>query len=70
MGYDDESSVIFDLAERLSDRFPQLSRDVVHDVVMAAHREFAGVRIRSFVPLLVEHDALDELSARLRLVGP
>ncbi len=48
---------------RLSDRFPEVPRDHVAEVVIDAHDELDGNPIRDFVPVLVEHEARDRLRA-------
>lgn len=62
----EESAAIGELVERLARRFPQFSTDTVGDVVAGIHERFRDVRMRAFVPLLVEHDAVDRLAALAR----
>lgn len=57
----DEARAISALADRLADRFPDVAPDQVSVVVEAAHRRYDGSRIRTFVPVLVEHDAVERL---------
>jgi hypothetical protein len=57
----EEARAISRLTERLAMRFPQLSGRLVEAVVAAAHLHFADAPIREFVPLLVEHDAVERL---------
>ena len=59
----DEKRAIVRLIERLVMRFPHLPGEVIEHVVTAAHHRFADAPIRDFVPLLVEHDAVDLLWA-------
>lgn len=56
-----EAAAITEVQERLADRFPEVSREVVEAAVRAAHAEVQGP-IRDFVPLLVEHAARDHLA--------
>ncbi len=65
MNVGDELRAIEALAQRLVERFPDLPAQAVIDVVVDAYERLADARFRDFVPVLVEHDAVD----RLR-VGP
>jgi hypothetical protein len=56
-----EAAAIAEVEERLADRFPEVSPEVVEAAVRAAHAEVQGP-IRDFVPLLVEHAARDHLA--------
>ena len=49
------------LVDRLQDRFPSIPQQRIRDTVADAHRQFDGARIRSFIPVLVEHDATMKL---------
>ena len=57
----DETKGIAQLIDRLVMRFPQLSASTVEEAVSGAHRQFDDARVRDFVPLLVEHEALNTL---------
>ena len=57
----DEEMVIAQLIERLVERFPTVAREVVEDVVDDALAHFGGAPIRDFIPLLVEHEAVETL---------
>jgi hypothetical protein len=79
MSEEEEARAISQLIERLVVRFPQLPVRGVEEIVTSAHQTFAGARVRSFVPLLVEHDVLIQLKdlaekadlvARQREVSP
>ena len=48
-------------ADRLADRFPDVDRDRIDELVEQRHREFDGAPVRDFVPVLVEHDVKQEL---------
>lgn len=61
MTHEEETRAIGQLIERLVMRFPQVAAETVQEVVEGAHVQFGGARIRSFVPLLVEHDAVTRL---------
>jgi hypothetical protein len=57
----DEAKAITLLTERLVTRFPWIAREVVEAVVATAHSELSDARIREYLPLLVEHDAVKML---------
>ncbi len=61
MTEEEESRAISQLIERLAIRFPQLRAETVKQAVAMAQHKLEGARIRIFVPLLVEHDALAQL---------
>lgn len=64
MSVEEELRAIAHLTERLVMRFPQVSAQTVEKLVAATHREYDRARIRTFVPLLVEHDAVVQLRER------
>lgn len=57
-----EIKEIEDVCARLAERFPQLGAEVVEAAVRLAHSELTG-EIRDYVPVLVEHNARDRLTA-------
>lgn len=59
----EELRALAHLSERLTQKFPQISPELIREMVTNAHRRFDGRPIRDFVPLLVEHDTVDELKA-------
>ena len=65
---EDEAGAVTGLIERLAERFPHISREEISSVVAAAHARLAGAPIRTYVPLLVEHDAIDHLTSPSRRV--
>lgn len=56
-----ERQAIDDLVGRLRRRFPDVPPEGIADFVAQAHGQFADARIRDFVPVLVEHAAVDRL---------
>ena len=67
---EEEARAISRLVERLTVRFPQVPARRVEEIVLAAHQSFDGARVRSFIPLLVEHDVrspLEDLARRADL---
>lgn len=57
----DERQAIDELGDRLRRRFPDVPADLVAETIARAHTEFAEAKIRDFVPVLVEHAAVNEL---------
>ena len=51
-----------EVVERLSERFPDVSREVVEAAVRVEHEGLDGP-VRDYVPVLVEHAARDRLAA-------
>jgi hypothetical protein len=51
------------VAERLCARFANLPSEIVVSIVKDIYSEFAGSRIRDYIPVLVEHAARDRLMA-------
>ena len=64
MRHDDELKQIATVSERLATRHPEVERESIEVAVREAHQSYAGSRVRDFVPLLVERDAVDRLSLR------
>lgn len=56
-----ENHLIQHVVERLAARYPQTPRAHVEDVVADEFESLNGGRIRTFVPVLVEHSARDRL---------
>ena len=57
----DETRSMDELVRRLSDRFPDASSEDLHSRVRKIHEEYAGSRVRDFVPVLVEREVADQL---------
>ena len=60
-----EEQGIARVIERLCEKVPALHRDEVESAVHSAHSALVESPIRDFIPVLVEHDANEELR-RLR----
>jgi hypothetical protein len=61
-----EQTVIEQLVDRLTNRYPAIAQSVVARVVLETHARFEGRPVRDFIPLLVERNAksaLDRLGA-------
>ncbi|WP_068008784.1 three-helix bundle dimerization domain-containing protein [Nocardia pseudobrasiliensis] len=58
----DENTLIRYVAERLVTRHPDLPPARIADMVHHAHARFDGVKVRDFVPLLVERRVTNELA--------
>jgi len=63
MAIDDEAHAIDEVVDRLVERFPGIPPQTVREVVDAQVAQFAGSAVRDFVPVLVEHEALELLRA-------
>ncbi|GLI26786.1 hypothetical protein ARHIZOSPH14_10280 [Agromyces rhizosphaerae] len=57
----DEHAEVEQVVDRLSERFTELPRGVVSDVVHHVHDGMEGNPIREYVPVLVEHGAKEQL---------
>jgi len=58
----DEREAVEAVENRLTERFPDVPVETVRRTVRRAHDELDGP-VRTFVPLLVEHDARDILKS-------
>ncbi len=56
-----EQTVIDQLVERLSSRYPTVEAATVSSVVRNIHARYEGRPLRDFVPLFVERNAATEL---------
>jgi hypothetical protein len=57
----DEDAAVAQVIERLTGKFPETSPIEIAEVVKQEHDKLAGNPIRSFIPVLVEHEARDRL---------
>ena len=57
----DEDFAVAQVIERLSGKFPETSPIEIATVVKEEHDKLADSPIRSFIPVLVEHEARDRL---------
>jgi hypothetical protein len=62
----EEDIAVEHAAERLADRFPEVPREHIDELVEKKHEEFDGAPVRDFVPVLIEHDVKQELNAEER----
>ena len=63
MAIEDEAHAIDEVVDRLVERFPDIPPSTVREVVEAQVAQFAGSTVRDFVPVLIEHEALELLRA-------
>lgn len=63
MGSSHEEQAVEAVIDRLADRFPQVDRGQIQDVVHDAHHKLDGNPIRDYVPVLVEHAARERLQS-------
>lgn len=64
MGVIEELRALGSVVDRLVEKFPEVPRDEIEDVVYDEHRSLDRGRVRDYVPILVEHDARDRLRRR------
>ena len=57
----EEAKALTRVAQRLGERFPDVTHEAIVELVGEQHRAFEGRRIRDFVPLLVERETRDRL---------
>lgn len=57
MSPDDERTTVTEISERLIARHPDVPRATIDTVVGEVNQDFAGSRVRVFIPLLVERYA-------------
>lgn len=60
---DDEGRACEQVLQRLTERFPHVSTDVISGVVQTERLRLAERPVREFVPLLVERASADRLRA-------
>ncbi len=58
---DDEGRAFEEVVHRLTDRFPEVSAEVVSGIVRAERQRLDGRPIREFMPLLVERASAERL---------
>jgi CRISPR/Cas system-associated exonuclease Cas4 (RecB family) len=63
MRAEDEARAVQEVAERLVARFANLPSEIVVSAVDEIYSQFARSRIRDYIPVLVEHAAMDRLMA-------
>jgi hypothetical protein len=62
MGVTEELRALAVVVDRLAEKFPEVPREHIEDLVQQEHRSLDRGRVRDFVPLLVEHSARDRLT--------
>jgi hypothetical protein len=67
MNTDDENRAVEQVAEHLVEKFPQVERTQIENLVREKHEALDGNPIRDFVPRLVEHGAKEELRREVGL---
>lgn len=63
----DELRALDDLALRLQGRFPGTPPEDLRLCVDEVHRQYAGCRVRAFIPVLVEREVVDRYRSLARL---
>ena len=57
----DEIRQLDDVVTSLHEKFPDVTIDLIRQEVSTAAQGLADARVRSYIPLLVRHQALDRL---------
>ncbi|WP_348786540.1 hypothetical protein [Leifsonia sp. NPDC080035] len=63
MTSDEELIAVQHAADRLAERFPDVARERIDELVRTRHAGYAGAHVRDFVPVLVEHDVRKDIIA-------
>lgn len=61
----DEAKAVGEVVDRLAERFPDIDRARIAEVVESEHRSLDGKPVRDYVPVLVEHGARERLRNEL-----
>ena len=56
-----ESLLMEQVKVRVQERLPHVSWQSIDDAVTRAYAQFAGCKVRTYLPILVEREAIDEL---------
>ncbi len=64
-GKADEQVAISHAVDRLAERFPEIPRDRIVDLVHQRHVGYTSAPVRDFIPVLIEHDVKRELAAEV-----
>lgn len=64
VGVTEELRALDAVVDRLAEKFPQVSREKIEDLVQQEHRLLDAGRVRDFVPILVEHAARNRLALK------
>ena len=60
---DEEDLAVEHAAERLAERYPEVPRQRIDELVERHYEQFDGAPVRDFVPVLIEHDVKQVLNA-------
>ena len=58
MDNNEEAKIVADVVARVSAKLPGLTDDAVRDEVLKLFEEYQSSRVRSFIPILVEREAV------------
>lgn len=68
---DKEKDAVDKVAERLAEKFPDVSAAHVEEVVQSEYEALADAPVRDYIPVLVEHEAREDLTRESRdTAGP
>ena len=60
---DEEDLAVEHAAERLAERYQEVPRQRIDELVERHYEQFDGAPVRDFVPVLIEHDVKQVLKA-------
>ncbi|RFA10884.1 hypothetical protein B7R54_17970 [Subtercola boreus] len=64
-----EKEAVGKVAERLAEKFPDVSPEHIDDVVQSEYEALADAPVRDYIPVLVEHEAREDLTRESRETG-
>jgi uncharacterized protein (DUF433 family) len=62
MGVIEELRALDHVVDRLAEKYPEVPRKRIEDIVEEEHSSLDAGRVRDYVPILVEHAVRDRLS--------
>lgn len=58
---ENEDAAVEHVVEILTAQFPDVPEDVVQETVDDLHASFEGAPVRDYIPVIIEHDAKEQL---------
>ncbi|MEW1808911.1 three-helix bundle dimerization domain-containing protein [Pseudarthrobacter sp. NPDC080039] len=62
MGFNEELRALGHVVDRLVDKYPDVPREEIEEIVQQEHHSLDEGRVRDYVPILVEPAAKDRLN--------
>jgi len=66
MDTEKEKEAVERVADRLAEKFPDVDREHIEDVVHGEYDALADAKVRDYIPLLVEHESREDLTDEAR----